>query len=238
VPLLDHFHKPTETRAPWASVGAMWVPRIVRLLNRALPRDRYVALAKLHLGDRAEADVSEFELPDGAPLHQRNGDGGLATLAAPTAIASFEPEYETEISVQVNDIRDDMRVVAAIEFVSPSNKDREQAREQFVGKAKSYIKAGIGLVVVDVVTSRHANLHNELMDLLHGPARSRLPDVPCHVAAYRGTEDDARKRLDTWPFPVAVGQAIPPVPLFLKDGPFVSLDLETTYTQALEDLNL
>lgn len=238
MPLLDHFHRPTEARAPWATVGAMWVSNLVRLLNRSLPRDKYVAFATVHLGDRAEADVSEYELPGGMSHHERNGDGGLATLATPVAVADFEPEYGDEVGVQINDLRDDMRLVGAIELVSPGNKDREQARQQFVGKCKSYVKAGIGLVVVDVVTSRHANLHNELMDGLRGPLSSRLADVPCFVAGYRGSEDDARKRLQTWPYPVAVGEVIPSVPLVLRNGPALILDLERCYAETLADHNL
>lgn len=238
MPLLDYFHSPIEARAPWGAVGTLWVSRIVARLNRSLPGDRFVAFPTMYLGDRAEADVSEFEMPDGVPLHERNGDGGLATIAAPVAVATFEPEYQDEVSVQIKDRRDDMRLVGAIELVSPGNKDRDDARQQFIGKCQSYIKAGIGLVVVDVVTSRLANLHNELMGLLRGPPHSRLPDVPCYVAGYRGTQDDARKWVATWPYPLTVGSPIPSVPLFLKDGPFVTLDLETTYTEALADLNL
>lgn len=238
MPLMDHFRLPTRARAPWEAVSTLWVGKIVANLNRTLPGDRYLAFPTVHLGDRAEADVSEFELPGGVPHHERNADGGLATLAAPIAIATFEPEYQDEVSVLIRERRDDMRLVGAVEMVSPSNKDRSEARQQFIGKCQSYIKAGIGLVVVDVVTTRFANLHNELMDLLHGPPHSRLSEGPCYAAGYRGTQDDARKWVATWPHHAAIGQSLPAIPLFLRDGPFVNIDLERTYTEALSDLNL
>lgn len=51
------------------------------------------------------------------------------------------------------------RLVAAIELVSPANKDPADTRRAFVAKCASYLSQGIGLIVVDIVTTRHANLH-------------------------------------------------------------------------------
>jgi hypothetical protein len=47
-----------------------------------------------------------------------------------------------------------------------------------------------------------------------------------------------RWTLDTWHYPLVVGQPIPPVPLALKNGPTVDLELEATYLEALADQNL
>ena len=55
---------------------------------------------------------------------------------------------------------------AAIELVSPGNKDRPEARRAFAAKCAGYLTAGVGLVVVDIVTDRLANLHNELIELM------------------------------------------------------------------------
>jgi hypothetical protein len=54
-------------------------------------------------------------------------------------------------------------LVAAIELVSPGNKGRAESRRAFAAKAAAYLQRGIGLIVVDIVTTRHANLHDELM---------------------------------------------------------------------------
>ena len=54
----------------------------------------------------------------------------------------------------------------AIELVSPANKDREASRRTFAARCASHLKHGIGVVVVDVVTNRQADLHRELFDLL------------------------------------------------------------------------
>ncbi len=238
MPLLDHFRKPIETRAPWASVGTLWVGKVITALNAMLPRDRYLALATVHLGDRAEADIAEFELEDGLPFEDHNGHGGTATLLAPAAVATFEATFPDEFEVQIKDLRDDMRLVGAIEFVSAANKDRESERTQFVSKCLAYLDAGIGLVLVDVVTTRSANLHNEVMTALDAPAKAMLPDVPTYVASYRPTRPHERTRIDTWPYPCEVGTPIPGVPLALKNGPTVRLDLEGTYMDVLAGHNL
>ena len=71
-----------------------------------------------------------------------------------------------EYEVRVYDVRRGRRLVAAIELVSPANKDRAGSRRTFAAKCAGYLKHGIGVVIVDVVTARAANLHEELFDLL------------------------------------------------------------------------
>src|SRR5438105_12257152 len=58
------------------------------------------------------------------------------------------------------------KLVAAIELVSPGNKDRDETRRAFAAKCVAYLQRGIGLIVVDIVTSRRANLHDELIALM------------------------------------------------------------------------
>jgi len=65
--------------------------------------------------------------------------------------------------------RDGLTLVAVIELVSPSNKDRAEARDAFADKYSAYLQRGIGLVVVDVVTTRQANLHDRLIERSAGP---------------------------------------------------------------------
>ena len=57
-------------------------------------------------------------------------------------------------------------MVAAIELISPSNKDCPSEREAFVAKCVGYLKDGISLLIVDLVTIRKQNLHHAIMLLL------------------------------------------------------------------------
>ena len=76
MPLLDHFHGPNVEELPWDSVSTLWIAAVVATLNQTLPRDRFRAFAKRHLGPQVEADVAEFE-----NLHPTgDGNGPVATL--------------------------------------------------------------------------------------------------------------------------------------------------------------
>lgn len=57
-------------------------------------------------------------------------------------------------------------LVGAIELASPGNKDRAEARRAFAAKCANYLYEGVSLIVVDVVSNRHGNLHNEIVDLM------------------------------------------------------------------------
>ena len=234
MPLLDHFQPPARIRAPWESLGTSWVTRVMTHLNCVLPGDRYLAFSRVHLGAEAEADVAEFEVPGD---WSATGDGGLATLAAPPVV-SVEATIPEEFEVEVKDVREGMALVAVIEFISPANKDRPETRDRLVSKAVTYLGLGVGVVLIDVVTNRLANLHNELVAALKVRKAARLPDVPTYVAGYRPTREDGRWTVDMWPYSVPIGSAIPSVPLALKGGPLVALDLESTYTAALAEHRL
>ncbi len=236
MPLLDHFHPPMDDEAPWEAVGTLWVAKVVQSLNRTLPRDEFRAFPNVHLGHMVEADVAEYERPRGSD--DAGGDGGTRTAVLPAPVLTFTPEFSDEFEVRIQTLKGTRRLVAVIEFVSPSNKDRDEHRQKFIEKCSGYAQLGIGLVIVDTVTNRRANLHNELIARLGGSRIPRMPDVATYVASWRPYGFDAVESLDVWPYPAMVGQPIPAVPLPLRNGPEVMLDLEATYTEALADLNL
>jgi hypothetical protein len=93
---------------------------------------------------------------------------------------------------------------------------------------------------VDVVTRHHFNLHNELIRAI-GPADTPvLEDSPLYVAGYRAVHrrKTLANQLEIWPYPAIIGEPIPSVPFGLRGGPVVVLDLEGTYTSAIEATGL
>jgi len=234
MPLLDHFHGPNAEELPWDSVNTLWIAAVVAHLNQVLPRDRFRAFAKRHLGPQVEADVAEFE-----SLHPAgNGNGPVATLTqtyAPPAVHTIPAIFPDDIEVQIADATNRRRLVAVIEFVSPGNKKEPNERTSFVAKCCTYLRQGVGLVVVDVVTSRLANLHDELMRLMGlGAPYLFAEPTPIYAVSYRPTHRTAENTIDIWPERLGVGQALPTVPLPLKGAGLVPLDLEATYETALE----
>jgi Protein of unknown function (DUF4058) len=234
MPLLDHFHTPLYPLHSWESFHARWAGALLDLLNRLLPPHRYLAEMQVRLGTQVEADVAEFELPVVEAM-QANGAGGVAvqTYAPPVATASVPIVFPDDIEVQVFDLRDGKQLVGAIELISPANKDRPETRRAFAIKCAAYLHRGIGLINVDTVTSRHANLHHEMMELL-GQAEAALlaPETHTYAVAYRPARRNGANSLDVWPVPLAVGSALPVLPLGLRGAFFVPVDLESTYSEA------
>jgi hypothetical protein len=124
-------------------------------------------------------------------------------------------------------------LVAAIELVSPGNKDRAAHRQAFAVKCASYLSQGISLIVIDIVTGRRANLHNEIMRALgHGEAFALPSETVLYTVAYRPIVRDGSEQIEVWPSPLEVGRPLPTLPLALNAEHCVPVDLEKTYTVA------
>src|SRR5207245_65259 len=115
-----------------------------------------------------------------------------------------------DFEVRVFSSRGGPTLVAALELVSPRNKDRPEAHKAFAVKCASYLHQGIGLILVDVVTGRHADLHNETMRLLDAPSSSLLPaETALYAVAYRPVRRQDREEIDLWPASLALAAPLP-----------------------------
>jgi hypothetical protein len=93
----------------------------------------------------------------------------------------------------------------------------------------------VGLIVIDIVTSRLANLHNEIVRVTEGQASFLLPEAtPLYAVAYRPWRHEGRDDIDVWPTTLALGEALPVLPLALERSLSVPLDLEATYMDACQ----
>jgi len=241
MPLRDHFRPPLDNVASWEGFHSGWPMVIVQQLRKLLPPG-YVAAPRVHLGSQVEIDVATYE-SDTAPSGwlAQEGDGGLATAvwapAAPSvAVEAPLPDYD-EYEVRVLDAKRGHRLVAAIELVSPRNKDRPESRNAFVGKCAALLQQGVAVSIVDLVTIRHFNLYAELMTFL-GQADPTLgdPPPPVYAASCRWTVKDKRPWLEAWSNRLVVGQPLPTLPLWLSPTRVVPLDLERGYEETCHDL--
>lgn len=123
-------------------------------------------------------------------------------------------------------------LAGAVELVSPANKAHPATRGAFVSKCATYLQAGIGLVVVDVVTKYTADLHAELLARLGVdiPETGRL-----FAAAYRPVEREKATVLDRWHEPLAVGGDLPTLPLWLRGGLCLPVELQATYDRTCRE---
>jgi hypothetical protein len=216
---------------------------MVQQLRKKLPAG-YVAGPRVHAGAQVEIDVAAYEnVPTTSSGGMGLGDGGIATAAwAPSApsvaIETNLPDYD-EYEVRIYDARRKRRLVAAIEIVSPGNKDRPESRNAFIGKCAALIQKGVAVSIVDVVTIRHFNLYADLMAFMgHSDPTMVAEPPPMYAASCRWVRRDTRAILETWSHRLGMGQPLPTLPLWLTDVCVVPLDLEQSYEQACDDLNI
>ena len=94
-----------------------------------------------------------------------------------------DPPQEYEYEVLVFDLNRERRLVAAIELVSPANKDRPHSRETFVAKCAALLRKGVAVSLVDLVTTRRFNLYAQLMNFIEYPDPTMSPTEPSTYAA-------------------------------------------------------
>jgi hypothetical protein len=234
MPLLDHFHPPLQGRRHWEGFHGWWAAAIAGTLNDKLPQD-YFAEFQVTVGTRIEVDVATFT-EDAVPESLDTGGGTAVQTCVwspPTPTAVVPALFPDDFEVQVFSSVAGPTLVAAIELVSPGNKDREDARRGFAAKCAAYLQRGIGLIVVDIVTSRHANLHDDLMALLCHSAGAAFPTpTPLYATAYRPVHRQERNEIDLWREPLALDQLLPTLPLAVRGLGCLAVDLEGTYMEA------
>jgi hypothetical protein len=231
MPLLDHFHPPLSEDRHWESFHAAWAAYLAEDLNRRLP-EGYFAEEQTHAGAVVEIDVGSFE----GSVRTAGADGSAtATLppqvwSPPAAAFTIPAVFADDFEVRVISTANGPTLVAAIELISPRNKDRAEARRAFAIKCASYLHQGISLIVIDIVTNRRANLHTQIMELLNVTDPSHLPaDAMLYAVAYQPLRRQKREEVDLWPVPLAVGGTLPLLPLALNAELYMPVDLEATY---------
>ena len=197
MPLRDHFRPPIWNRASWEGFHGMWPAVLVQHLVKFLPAE-FTAEPRVHLGDYYEIDVCAFEgdrgQAGGAPVAQTivgaGGTGGLAaaTMAAPepTLVVDADLDNQYEYEVLVFDQTRGRRLVAAIEIVSPANKDRPANRRAFVSKCAAMLQQHVSVSIVDLVTIRGFNLYCELLELIGRSDPSFAPPPATYAVTCRG----------------------------------------------------
>lgn len=237
MPLLDHFRPPLHTLRHWEGFHHAWATLIAKHLNDdVLPRD-YFAEPEIQLGPELEIDVAT----------QRNLDfptAGAATAVwnppRPKQVVTVDFSRLEAIEVRIFYDIGTIELRAAIELVSPANKDRAETRDTFAAKCASYLRHGVSVVVVDVVTSRRANLHGQILEMLEAAGRKPIwqSSTGLYAVAYRATPIRKKPRVEIWPETLRIGKPLPTLPLWLQTDLVVPLDLESTYQATCRSLRI
>jgi hypothetical protein len=238
MPLHDQFQPPLQDDCPWESFHSSWANAMVGQLNLHLLSEHYRAIPQVHIGARIEIDVATFRRrEESAPP----GNGAATTVWAP-------PEAKLAVAVDFADpdifevqVRDETRrrLVAAVELVSPANKDRPSHRREFAIKCASYLRQQVSVIIVDVVTERRDNMHGELIRLLELPEPVvEAGAFPLYAVAYRLRVQEDEQSLELWPEELRIGASLPTMPLWISEEDAVPLDLEASYLATCELLRI
>jgi Protein of unknown function (DUF4058) len=242
VPLRDHFRSPVNDTHSWDEVHGGWPMEIVRHLTTILPAG-FRAAPRVHLGSPFEVDVSTYDLDSrDSDTNAGSPDSGTGTLTAlsPTLTVEADLSEQDEYEVRIYDAERGRQLVAAIEIVSPSNKDRADTRELFVGKVASLLQQGVCVSLVDLVSIRQANLYADLLKLLGRADPALTTTTPyLYAVTLRSRKPPKRRQLlDAWFYPMIVGQSLPTLPIWLTPDIRVMIALETSYQETCRILGI
>lgn len=216
----------------WDGVHLLWLAQLLDWVQPRLPpgfRAYVGAVPALTLeagGGKPDVTVRGWQNPP-APAQ-----AATAALLAPDRepVATFTPDAQRALHVDWHG-----QLIAAVELVSPRNKDRLDAQERYARRYIGYLRQGVHLMLVDVLP-RPAGF--SFADAVSDDLGLGEPPTPSPFAvSYRvGTPvpngDAMGTPVGVWSRPLTVGQPLPELPLALDKDTSVVIDLETTYHQA------
>jgi hypothetical protein len=213
--LFHHFHQD-------------WTIELCRSLNAGRMPPGFIALTDQQTGGPIPDVLTLNRRPKGTGKDEPVG--ALAVAIAPPRARFVVEAEENTYARRANRIRIQQRhgqVVAVLEIVSPGNKSSRSALRAFVRKAADLLEQGIHLLVVDLFPPSDRDpqgIHKALWDEIVEQPFELPADKPLTVAAYR-----ANPTKTAYVEPVAVGDELPALPIFLTEDDYVPAPLEETY---------
>jgi hypothetical protein len=214
----------------WDSVHLVWLAQLLDWVQPRLPEGY-----RAYLGS---VPALTIDTPNGRPdMSVRQWTAPPAeTGAAPAAGGAGEPDQEAVATFTLDPHRAvhiDLhgQLIAAIELVSPRNKDRPSSRERYLGRYVGYLRQGVHLLLIDVLPRPAGFSFADALAENLGFAQPICP-APCAVSYRVGEPVPEGTLLALWRRPLEVGKPLPTVPLALDARQRVPIDLEHTYREA------
>jgi hypothetical protein len=208
----------------------LWMSTITNRLNAGLLPPGYFAMEEQIIG-RPETDVVALEV---SPRSTRPSilDGGtaVATAKPKSTIVMPMPRDEIRYSRKANQVAIHHglgEVVAVIEIVSPGHKDRERALRSFVEKAVDLMQQGVSLLVIDPFPPRKHDpqgIHAAILEEFTDEPFELPTGKPLTIVSYQ-----VHPHQTAYIEPIALGDRLPDVPLFLDGEAHILVPLEETY---------
>ena len=127
MPLLDHFNPPLFPYRSWESFHGLWITHLAGNFNLRPNRYGFLAEGNVHIGITVAADVAAFE-EDNPTRERPNGAVAVATQVwappQPPLVMPVDFSGLETFEIRIYDEARARTLVAAVELVSPGNKDR------------------------------------------------------------------------------------------------------------------
>jgi len=224
-------HDWTDDRG-WDSVHQLWINALLFWVQDRLPAGYRAYLGSvpgLTIGtEPGRPDLGVRTWQPGAEQTVAKA-GALVELPEPDfkAVAQLSPEPPAAVHIFHQG-----QLVAAIELVSPRNKDRPSSRDFYRNRYLSYLWAGVHLMLVDV---HRRPLGFSFPEAMAAEVQCQFPvGLPPHAVSWYtgGRTPEGGQFLDGWYKSLTVGQPLPSLPLMLAAEQFLLIDLEHTYGEA------
>jgi hypothetical protein len=225
-------HDWTDERG-WDSVHPVWLTYLLEYVQERLPPGYKAFLG----GVPSLAVDSGRGKPD---VSVRQWGPEPAAEITPSGTGVLEPDVEANVAFRLDPQRAlhvefHGQLIAALEIVSPRNKDRADAKETYCNRYLGYLRLGVHLMLVDLLPRPKGFSFSDAITNSLGLDLPPLP--PPFAAAYRVGEvvpvgDDMGSLVGLWRRPLQVGQPLPTLPLPLSVHRAVPIDLEETYQRA------
>ena len=227
-------HDWTDERG-WDSVHPIWMTYLIEWIQPRLPEGY-----KAFLGGVPALTVASANGRPDVSIRQWGPAQPPGEVLTDTAV--IEPDVELSVAIRLDPqraIHIDFhgQLVAAIELVSPRNKDRTDAKETYASRYLGYLRLGVHLMLIDVLPRPRGF---SFADAITAGLGAELPSLPSpFAAAYRVGEaipvgEDVGSLIGVWRRQLAVGQPLPTLPLPLSVHQSVVVDLEETYQRAAQ----
>lgn len=217
------------------SFHVSWTVELHRVLNRGLLPSDYYALTET-IGHPGKSLFQTIQQPPNDPIIVEDPSGGIEKGAVPPQ-TRFHARAEGDIyaasakSVVIRH-QSNHQVIAAVMIVSPGNKSSWHALRSFVEKVVTALRGGIHLLIVDLFSPGPHDpqgIFKAIWDELCDNDFTLPKGRPLTLAAY-----SADKFPEAFVEPVAVGDTLPEMPLFLTPDMYVPTPLEAAYCSAWE----
>src|SRR5262249_47245009 len=159
MPLKNHFVPPLSVTHPWSGFHGMWATTIAQQLNGGILPANFYAIPTVELGGPVEIDVATVEDASGPPPPATQASAEPWAPPAPAGTLAVDFTGIDTIEVQVFFDEGSPRLAAAIELVSPKNKDRPSQRRAVPAQGCHHLPPAASPVVLGVGAARRHSLH-------------------------------------------------------------------------------